>query len=91
MDSSSRIHDKLDRIEEQIGIINVTLAKQHEQLRFHIRRTTLLEEHLEHLRGEVKPIQRHVAIIDGGLKVLGAISAIVAFVATALKVVEFFN
>ena len=79
-----RILNKLDKIEDRLDRIDVTLAKQHEQIAYHIKRTNLLEESL-------KPIQKHVSFMEACLKVGGGLAAVVAFAATVLKIVEFFR
>lgn len=70
---SEKIEKKLDHISEEIGTIKVTLASQHEVLAEHVRRTNLLEE-------ELKPIKRHVHMVEGAIKLL----AIIGIVAEAL-------
>lgn len=61
--------EKVDTIDRRIDNVDVTLAKQHEQLAEHIRRTKLAEENIKH-------INRHVNMMEGGLKAFGAISAV---------------
>lgn len=51
-----RIEDKVDAVNAHIASINVTLARQNEQLAYHIRRTDLLE-------AQMKPVSDHVATI----------------------------
>ncbi len=46
-DQLSRIEGKIDAINVRINAIDVTLAKQHEQLTYHIKRTDLLEKKVE--------------------------------------------
>lgn len=67
---------KVDKLDARIDSIDVTLAKQHKSLELHMLRTDLNEEQLKLMRQEAKPVQRHVAMIEGGLKAFGAISAI---------------
>lgn len=67
MDSSNnklnRIEDKIDKISDSIGSINITLAKQHQSLDEHMRRTELLEKIVE-------PIEKHVIMINGIIKLI---------------------
>jgi archaellum component FlaC len=65
---------KLDKIEEHLSKIDVTLAKQHEQLAHHIYRTQLAENNIELLREEVKPVKKHVALVDSIMKITGAVA-----------------
>lgn len=60
----SRLEGKVDKMVESTANIDKTLAVQAEQLTMHIKRTNLLEKQLE-------PIQKHVAMVNGGIKFLG--------------------
>jgi hypothetical protein len=51
-----RLEAKVDKISDQIGTINVTLAEQHVTLKEHIHRTELLEE-------AIRPVTPIVTII----------------------------
>ncbi len=59
-----RIEDKIDSLVSKVASIDVTLAKQHESIKHHIKRTDLLE-------AEVKPIKTHVDRVSGAMKFLG--------------------
>lgn len=74
-----RIETKIDNIIEDIGDIKITLAKQHVTLDEHIRRTEILEE-------EMKPVKKHVYMVDGALKALG-ILGILAGILEAISIV----
>lgn len=63
------ILEKLDRIDSRVGNIDVTLGKQHEQLVEHIKRTKQNEDQITH-------INKHVYMVEGGLKAFGAVSAV---------------
>jgi hypothetical protein len=52
-----RIETKIDKLDSRLDSVDVTLAKQHESLKDHIRRTELLEQ-------EIKPVAKHVAIMN---------------------------
>lgn len=62
-----RIFDKLDRIEARLAAIDVTLAKQHESLAEHMRRTAVLEE-------EMHPVVKHVEQVRGAGLLLGLLA-----------------
>ena len=62
-----RVEVKIDDLDDQLNYISTTLAAQHESLREHIRRTTMIEE-------ELKPIRRHVYMINGGLILLAGLA-----------------
>lgn len=74
-----KIENKIDKIQDNISSINSTLAAQHESLKVHIKRTDLLEQQIE-------PIKKHVAMVHGGLKLLGLISVLAA-IAESIKVI----
>lgn len=69
--SDQRILDKLDEMDKRIDNIDITLAKQHVSLEEHIKRTNLLEEQL-------KPVNKHVDMVNGALKLLGFIAVLLA-------------
>jgi hypothetical protein len=87
-DDIKRIEFKLDRIDERINNIDVTLAthveilkKQAEVLEIHVKRTDLLEKSIE-------PIKKHVSMTEGILKfisMLGVVAAIVEAAILALR------
>lgn len=66
-----RIEIKIDDINDHLGSINVILGQQHESLKFHIKRTNLLE-------AELKPIRRHIDMVNGALKLSGLLATILA-------------
>lgn len=61
---SKRLEDKVDKIVEKIGNIDVTLAKQSVILEEHVKRTNLLEARIE-------PVVKHVAIMKAMAKIVG--------------------
>lgn len=77
--NAGRLEAKLDVIAERIGEISITIAKQHETLLDHTRRSTALE-------AQIKPIQTHVDMVAGALKLLGGI-ALLAGIWESLHVV----
>jgi archaellum component FlaC len=74
-----KVDEKLERIEERLTSIDVTLAKQHEQLAHHIYRTEIAETNLDILKQELKPVQKHVEVVNTTLKVIGAVASVVTF------------
>ena len=78
-DFQKRLEFKIDRIDERINNVDVTLAshveilkKQSEILEIHVRRSTMLEE-------AIKPLQKHVSMTEGVIKfisMLGVLAAI---------------
>ena len=77
-----RLLEKLDKIEEKIANIDVTLAKQHVSLDTHIKRTDLLEKLVNEIRKEeIAPISKHVARVEGALKFVGFLSVLIGIAA----------
>ena len=62
---------RLERIEGKIDEIMVEQAKQHVTLQEHTKRSTMLEE-------EMKPVRRHVAQMQGAMKLLGILALLAA-------------
>ena len=87
----SKIEDKIDQVKEHIASIDITLAGQHESLKAHMRRSDLLERHLEMVQAEIKPIERHVTMVNGALKLLGLTSIIVGCIAGVLEIIKYFS
>lgn len=68
-----RIHDKLDRIESTLSKQEVTLARLTVSVEEHVKRSNMLEDAL-------KPIQTHVSMVQGAVKlisILGVLAAII--------------
>lgn len=72
-DWNKRIESKLDTIVDDIGAMKVTSAEQHIVLKEHVRRTELLEE-------AVKPLEKHVYMVNGVLKFLGVLGLLASIV-----------
>ena len=68
---------KIDKITEDINDIKVLDAEQNAQLAQHIKRSDLLETRVEQVHAEIKPIQTHVDMVKGGLKLIAIIGTIV--------------
>lgn len=75
--NNERIFEVLDKICEDLSELKITVAKQEENLKEHIRRTELAEENLQMLRQEIEPLKQHVTVINGILKIIGIISVII--------------
>jgi flagellin-like hook-associated protein FlgL len=71
-----RVLNKIDSVDEKIGSIDKTLVAQHRSLEHHIERTALAEENIKLIRSELKPVYKHIHMVEGALKLLGLISAV---------------
>ena len=76
----TEIHDKLDRMIETLSEIKVTQATQAVDLAHHIKRTDLLEERVEQVRAEIKPVVDHVTGLRFMVRLLGIAATVVAIV-----------
>lgn len=80
-DRQIRIEDKVDKIIDKIGSIDVTLAAQHVSLTDHIRRTELLEK-------EIEPIKKHVSMVHGAMKLIGLGTVLASVVEAILSIMS---
>ena len=64
-----KLFDKVESVDKRLDNVDVTLAKQHEQLAEHIKRTAQNETQIKH-------INRHVYMVEGALKLFGVLSVI---------------
>lgn len=77
---NKRIEDKIDKIVEDVGEIKTHMAVYNAQLTLHIKRTEMLEEKLE-------PVEKHVAMVSGAIKLVGVVAMIVAIIEGLLKII----
>lgn len=78
------ISKKLDKMDERLDNIQTLQAVHTEQLKEHMRRSDLLEKRIEQVDQELKPVEKHVAMVNGALKLVGIIGTLAA-IALALK------
>lgn len=87
-DRFNRLEEKLDGINERLGNIDQTLVRQEKNLELHMYRTDLNEKAVAKMSTALEPLQRHVGHIEGGLKLLGIISLVSAFIFGLFKFLE---
>ena len=75
-----RLEAKLDKLDERLDSVDLILVRNTGSLEEHMRRRQLAEEAIDILRRELKPVQTHVARVDGGLKLLGILSVVLAVI-----------
>jgi len=73
--------DRIDKIFDKLGSIDVTLAEQHVTLKEHIRRTEILENQIE-------PIKKHVNMVNGALKLIGLLGVVAAIIESIHLVIK---
>lgn len=86
-----KIWENQEVMKNDVNDIKVTLAEQHITLEDHTRRSLANEAAVELLRKQIKPIENHVLMVNFAVKILLAIGGVVGFVASLLKVLEFFH
>lgn len=86
-----KIWENQEEMKTDVNDIKVTLAEQHATLEDHTRRSLANEEAVELLRQQIKPIENHVLMVNFAVKILLTIGGAVGFVASLLKVFEFFG
>jgi hypothetical protein len=75
--NNERLFEILDKISEDVSELKITVAKQEENIKEHIRRTEIAEQNLEIIHNEIRPLKEHVIVINAVLKGIGVISIII--------------
>lgn len=76
----------IERIAESLAKITIDIAEIRRDLAHHIRRTDLAEEHLEMIKADLKPVQAHVLMMSGALKLVGILAVLVTLLGGILKI-----
>jgi chromosome segregation ATPase len=79
MKELEKLNQKLDKIDQRIDSIDKHLAVYNSELKFHIKRTDILEE-------EFKPVKASLIKAQGALCLIGIVATIVSVVAAFLGV-----
>lgn len=74
-----KVADKIEKLDERLDSIDKTLVKQEANLKEHMRRTELLEE-------DLRPIRRHVNMLEGSLKFLGVVLIVLSIISVFMKI-----
>jgi hypothetical protein len=69
-----KMNDEFKAMTHQQGLMQTSLD-------LHIYRTELAEENIKMLRDELKPISKHVIMVEGVLKFFGALAIMVSIAA----------
>ncbi len=98
MDDTRWLKDAIDKLDSKVDKLDQRLDKIDDRhntntgiLKEHIYRTELNEENILLLREELKPMQRDVMYIHGGLKLVGGIALLAGLAESAVKIFEFFS
>ena len=79
MKELEKIDRKLDKIDERIDKIDKHLAVYNSQLRFHIKRTEILEK-------SVEPLKAHLIKTQGVLTFIGVAATVITIVVAVLNI-----
>lgn len=85
-----KIWENQEEMKNDVTDIKITLAEQHATLEDHTRRSLSNEEAVALLREQIKPIENHVFMVNAVVKILLGLGGAIGFIASILKIVEFF-
>lgn len=88
LDEVKNVRAKVENSDARLDSIDVTLVKQNATLEEHVRRSDLLERKTDQLAEDMKPLEKHVTMVNGGLKLLGIIGTIVAIIVGIFELVK---
>lgn len=83
-----KMDEKLEMIDGKLSAIDKTLIEQAGQLRHHIYRTDLAEQHLKLLESQIQPLTDFLSKFNGVMKFVGVIATGIAMVVGILKIFE---
>ena len=66
----NKIEDKLDNLDGRVDNIDITLAKQHVSLEYHIKRSDQADAAIKIVSDELSPVKDHVKAVNTLIKVL---------------------
>lgn len=76
-------------MDDRIDAIDKTLVKQHESIKYHIRRTDLAEQEIDQIRDMmVNVVMKHINQVNGIMKFL-AFPLVIALVSLLIKLYFF--
>lgn len=81
----TRVEAKVDGLDTRLDNIDKTLVRQQAILEEHQRRSIANEENVKLLRDEIKPIDKHVAMMNGAGKLITIIGVVAGLVAAIAK------
>ena len=75
-----KLDEKVDKLDTRLDKVDVHLAVYNEQLKIHIEGTVQNREAIKDLRIDLKPVERHVELVNGFFKLVGFIALVVGIV-----------
>lgn len=86
-----KIESKQDKILDEIIENKIINTRNTASLEEHIKRTNMLQEELNVLKEELKPVEKHVAMVSGALKLLGVISLLASLTVAIFNIIKIFH
>ena len=84
-DDFRELRNDVKELRQEVADVRSTLVRNTSSLEHHIRRTDLLEESLDLMRVELKPISTHVAVVGALAKIVVFAGSLVGLIAGVLK------
>lgn len=83
-----KIHDKIESIDERLLSVDKTLIEQAGQLKHHIYRSDLNEQHIRIIEAKVIPLTEFHTKFNGIMKFVGIIATVLTFLLGVAKLVK---
>lgn len=90
LDEVRSIRSKVEKSDERLDSIDITLVRQEANLQEHMKRSDLLERRAERIETDIKPLEKHMLMVNGALKFLGIFGTIVAILVGLFEIAQFF-
>jgi hypothetical protein len=84
------LETKIDKVQEDISEIKITMAVNTASLEQHMELSRLNEEALNVLKTELKPIHEHVLKVNFVITILGALTVTAGAVYTVMQIAQSF-
>lgn len=85
----NRLEDKLDSLDKRLDNVDIKLAVYNEQLIIHIAGVQEAREEIKRVDDDLKPIKKHVAMVEGALKLIGLGATLASLVAGAFSIIHY--
>lgn len=85
-----KMHKNAEQTDKRLDSIEKVLIVQEQNLKEHMKRSDSLETIIDHLKEkDVKPLTKHVNMVEGALKLVGILSVIVSLIGGIIKLFGF--
>ena len=86
-----KLYEKQEKLADDMAGVKIILAKQEENIRYHILRTEQNEFSIDALRKEMDPVEGHVKAIQTVLKLFGLAGIGATLVSATVQVIRLFS